>query len=477
MAIILVAISIALRYISPHSIFPSLSNMPFVPVATALMFVGTAIGSIRRTVTPRLMWHWIIQWILFGWAFLTLLINARTESTTIFTSNYFRDLLYITIIFLVIDRLSHLKIFLATTALCLACIGVLALPQTWGEKMCAEWKEGDSASAKFDGRKCQSVNECYVNQPKERLFPGVGARLYRCERSGLLGIPALIGRIHWVATFSDSNNLAAALAWIVPLIIGWLGKSKRRWNKIISLLFTFLIGVSIIATGSRGGQLAFMAGLIPVIWYFWGKKIVILVGGVAILSLGVIFATGKLQLRDESNYSSSATVSDKYRREAMATGFRLWGDYPFFGVGYRRFENYHLIDPHNSFLCAAGELGTLGMLLYSFGLWALLKGTLQVLFTARHVGHSQLERLAVGYLGAFAVVFIAMTMFLSTYDKLSWLMFVAATIGMLRSAEHELPTLKLKFSYWDFLGLVPIVMLLMGMLYLGVMTSYSLSLY
>lgn len=477
MAILLVAIALAVRYFAPHQVFPELRDLPLVPALTALMMLAVLVGLIRKKVIlgfPALL---TVQWLLFGWAVVCLVVNEGLGAAgELLTEDYPRDMIFITTVVMAVDRLSRFKVIVGTVMATMVVIGVFALPQTWGDRYCAEWKEGDMANLVFADRRCSDVSQCFVNEKKiPRAFEGIGSRNWRCERRGPFKIAAYIGRVRWTGVFDDSNNLGGAIAMLVPLLIAWFWGDRRWWMRYGWPLIALWYLAVIVATGSRGAQVALVGGAGITLWGLLGRKVIYVGAALGVLLIAVVFISGKTMVREESRFEGSTKISDLYRRDAMQAGYRLWTSYPVFGVGHAKFEKYHLIDPHNAFLAAAGELGTLGLLLYGLGVWSLFKAMWVVFRRARAAGHQQLERLALGGLGANAAAVISLAFFLSTYDKLSWLVPITFNTGLLRAARLELEGFEFRLNHKDLLYSVPLTLLLVGVFYVGLMAAYTFS--
>ena len=492
MTIALAALTIAIRFFSPHYLFEALMDKPLVPATTALMILVTALGLLRKKETIRLLPHVYVPWVMLAWTGVCVALNTApevqaagmaTDATRegvgtikgLLSADLVKDLIYITTLMIIVDRLSRLRVMLVTVAGVMLAIGVLALPQTWGDKHCGEFAEGDLANLVLDKRPCQESADCFVNEPKERAFAGVGPRNWRCERRGLFNIAAYLDRIRWVGVYDDSNNLGATVAMVLSFIIGIFWGRKAMWRKAAWPVLAMFLAAMVFATGSRGAQLCTVVGVGITMWLLWGKKVIIF-GGVLAVALGLLVVVGgKMRVRDESSYEGSTKGSDRYRRNAMKVGFDLWKRYPVFGVGYQRFEEYNIIDPHNAYLDSVSEIGTLGLLIFAFGVWINFRGLMQVRRKAKEAGHAELMTLSAGMLGGMLSGWIGLTFFLSTWDALSWLMTIPYCAGLVRAAERELPGFRFRVNPWDFLFFVPAVFLLMGVFYLGLMTSFTLS--
>jgi hypothetical protein len=484
-AILLLALTVLLRFIAPHDIFERLAGLPVVPAATALTILGALYAILRKQVKIGLAPQIVVQWVVLAWVAISLVVNEGSGATRLLSSNFVRDVFFVTVAIVIVDNVRRLKIFLLAIVASFIFIGVFGLPQLTGPKQCAEWKEGDMANLIFDGRPCDVTSNCFVNQPKVRLIPGIGPRLYRCEHRGPFGIAAYVGRLRWVGNFQDVNNLGSMVALMIPMLILWgrylkesapEGKrSKLRWLARWLVLpgIAILFAAMVVGTGSRGSQLGMLIGSSLAMWKLWGKKVV-LIGAVGVIAIAVVvISTGKLTIRNEASFEASTKVSDRYRTDAMMTGYRLWKEFPIFGVGYQNFEQHHLIDPHNAFLASLGEMGTVGLLLFAFGMWMNFKAVLMARRRAREAGRRDLDYLFTGVACGLTGGTMSLTLFLSTYAALNWLTIVLIGSATYRAARSELPELKARISYWDLGGTIVAALLLVGIIYLGLAIYYT----
>jgi O-antigen ligase len=140
------------------------------------------------------------------------------------------------------------------------------------------------------------------------------------------------------------------------------------------------------------------------------------------LALGAIVAAPALALGGRSTEEASA--SSQERLEAWAVGLRLWRGSPLWGVGQNQFPEHHYITAHNSFVLAAAEMGTLGLLLF-VGLYYLsFKIVLSGMKRYQKIPEAaDAQRWGRGLLAVLCGM-VAGTFFLSlTYHPVIWLFF------------------------------------------------------
>lgn len=176
-------------------------------------------------------------------------------------------------------------------------------------------------------------------------IPAPGQRWCQCHDCRASGRPILL------TNSANSVSGVARLVWLAPLG-----------------LFLFAIAL----THSRGGFLAFLAGLGALIWFRYGTQKAIALGMLGLPVILVAFA-GR-QTSFSSSFSSQAGTGQ--------TRVQIWSDYfmefrdaPVFGNGMeledptKKKEETHYVEEykraaHNSYLHAFAELGLFGGMLF-----------------------------------------------------------------------------------------------------------------
>jgi hypothetical protein len=473
MPILLAAITLAVRLISPHSLFPALANLPVVPALTGLMGLAALVGAFRRSVSLRPPLYILLQWLILVWIAITLLMNGA-GGKDLAGIKFVNDLVFATIVALLVDRLPRFKLLLGSYLFALVFIAVFGIPQTWSPRTCGEVL--GPGELLWDERPCSSDRQCEEKPPPR---PGAPARrFFRCERHGPFDIPAFQGRMRWVSVFTDSNALGSMCATLIPFLIGWAWTFKRRrllkWLLVSGTLL--LLGGTIIATGSRGSLLGLLLGLAYTMWRFLGRKALVM-GGVlaAALAIQMTIADRSLVKRGDENELTGMESSNKWRTAAMDVGMRLWGQYPIFGIGHNRIERYHVLEAHNGFISAASEIGTPGLFLFVLSLWLNFRAVVAARAQALRSKLDDLLRVSTGGMGGLIGGTFAFTVFLSNYATLNTLTLCLLAGGLFRSVQREVPDLRLRLSYWDLIGVAVATALLMGVIHLALSTYFTLT--
>jgi O-antigen ligase len=141
---------------------------------------------------------------------------------------------------------------------------------------------------------------------------------------------------------------------------------RRNAARFALLVVTLVMVVACdIYTGSRGGQLVFLAANGVYFYRRYGARGLVLG---AVLVLPVLILGGR---SDEG-----ATESSQGRIELLGVAMGLFRLHPLTGVGYSNFGEYASHTAHNSYALVAAESGFLGLLLWTAVLYSCVKSAL-----------------------------------------------------------------------------------------------------
>lgn len=176
------------------------------------------------------------------------------------------------------------------------------------------------------------------------------------------------GRINWVGTFHDANDLALTLVMAIGFLLAFIIGRSKIIMKIFSISLLGILLYALYLTNSRGGYLALAA---TTIFYFIrkykNKFIAVLIGGSLVFA---IFALGPSRL---SNISASEE-SAYGRVESWYEGIQMLKSSPLFGVGYGMFTDEYRLTAHNSFVLVAAEEGLIGLFFWMALIYVCFKG-------------------------------------------------------------------------------------------------------
>lgn len=400
-------------YARPQEFFERLRAVPLLHLFCGLALFGIVldlrVGFSRLRASPQL--PWVIAF--FIWSILTVLIRAPGSAI-----EHALSLTICVALFLLIAhgvqsfRALHLVAAAVLSMVLLVCS--VGAHQGFADMGCVVIDESvpGSSAGKPDGRPCVNARSCYT------LSAEPGAE-YQCEHIGLLGTTSIgHGRVRYRGVLQDPNELALAGAVGLPLAFAF-GQADRRSlrRRLLGVLSFGLVLLCAVLTGSRGGQLVFLAVLGA---YFIHRA------GLAGLLLGGVLALPLLLLGGRGGEDASSSTLE--RMDCWSEAISMWRSHPFLGVGLGQFTEHHYMTAHNSYLLALGELGFPGMMLFGAILYLSAKIPLAALGHVRRatepdiVSGAPLTRAwAVALLAAFIGMAVGIFFLSFTYHYVLWI--------------------------------------------------------
>jgi hypothetical protein len=350
---------IVLVYVHPQDIFERLRLIPLLNYAFGAALLGWFID--LRLRTTRLYVVPLIGWsaAYYAWSLLTLALwdPAKLADAAAFLAIPFAMFFVISAAVQSLRALQTVAAVLLAIALFICAIGI---HQHFAPTGCFGYSSSALITgAVYDGRPCEKVEECQ---------PGEPGNSYLCEHVGLFGTSTIAGRSRWVGFLNDPNEVAMAVSMCVPFAFAFF-LLKRSAGRFALLAVTLAMVVACdIFTGSRGGQLVFLAAIGVYFYRRYGAR-GLLLGG--LLVLPVLLLGGR---SDEG-----ATESSQGRIELLGVAMGLFRLHPFAGVGYSNFGEYASHTAHNSYALVAAESGFPGLLLWTALIYGCLKSTMAAL--------------------------------------------------------------------------------------------------
>lgn len=187
----------------------------------------------------------------------------------------------------------------------------------------------------------------------------------------------------FAGTLGWHNQMAGFLLFLIPLNVFLLLSSKKWYVKVLFVVTLIFIFTAFFYTGSRGGWISFIFGLIVFLLlqtknykqtFIWGAIIAIVVSIIfaSLPQSSVVFR--RIQSIPQELFSDTRTTSGNLRTSVWKNSFRMIADYPLVGVGAGAFGSlyyYYQTDPwlyarnaHNHLLEITAELGLPGGLLF-----------------------------------------------------------------------------------------------------------------
>lgn len=196
----------------------------------------------------------------------------------------------------------------------------------------------------------------------------------------VLGTQNTEGRLEAAGSSFDTNDMAALMAMAFPFAVH--GAMQRRgWMRFLYLGAALVTLLAIVQTGSRGGTLAVCAGALVLVMGLKGSRRFL------VLALFVLAGFGAWQFGPKTfreRMESLTTIDQDYnetdffgRKQIWKRGRMFYFENPVVGVGL---GNFGVADgayiksigrtgkwsaPHNAWIQAFAELGTLGGVLFT----------------------------------------------------------------------------------------------------------------
>lgn len=427
-------------YVRPHEWSATLADVPFLQICMGLTLLGfVADLAMRRTQLVRSATLGTAA-VFIVWCFITLLVRNPSLAAARALPIVLPFLLYAIISHSIRTVSAFCKVVftLFGAGLFVACVGVA---QGTSDYQCLVVDRSGSVEPRLytDGRPCpvddarparDAVEDCYTG--------GKPNTEYHCEKAGPFMTSSIGGRIRYLGVLADPNELALATSVAVPFALAFF-EIKRSVTRFVLLVGTMaVVAAAVIFSGSRGGQLVFCA----VLCAYFVRKYGLTWGATAAGILGAPLAV----LGGRSG--EGADESSLERLEAAGAGLKMLMAYPFRGVGQSQFTEEHHMTAHNAYILAAGELGVLGLYLFSALLYLSGKVTVAALYHPFSIDDPDaraLRSLSMAMLAAFAGLAVGIFFLSWTYHFVLWLHFGLA--GALHCVmKHKYPWFDVRLS-------------------------------
>ena len=243
---------------------------------------------------------------------------------------------------------------------------------------------------------------------------------------------------------ADANFWAQALILALPLALWSMRQGPTRLTRLCAAAAGLIIVAGVALTQSRGGAIAMIIAIAVWLWFQGGRWRWGIVALPVVIALAVLL-TGSTQRFEQLKSLDQASQTDEFkgRLSENIAAFQMWQDHPVLGIGAGQFPaNYRTYaakigldarterNAHNSYLQAAAETGTLGLLAFlgmiATGLWCGLKARSRLLAMGLVQAAGITEALIaglVGFLCAAALLHQAFPEYLW-----SWLGLMAGTL-------------------------------------------------
>ncbi len=174
-------------------------------------------------------------------------------------------------------------------------------------------------------------------------------------------------RIQYVGIFNDPNDLGMLFVMCLPMAFYLAKRGGLRRLFWWSCAGVLVYGIYL--TDSRGTLLAFALLAALFIWRRWGKVAAVVFGSAGLTALMML--PSRLSELDAEEASAAGRI------DAWYEGLQMFFSHPILGVGPGRFDDYHYMVAHNSYVHVLAETGFIG-----FTLWLAFVGYGFLMMTA-----------------------------------------------------------------------------------------------
>lgn len=417
----------------PQEFVLVLQSVPFLHLFAALAVIGwiadVRLRRLQPVSVPTL--PWVIAFL--GWAVLCTAVMAPEKLLGRGVSLAIVFCLYAVIAHGVQKFRTFQLVAGAVVATCLF-ITSICFHQGFAPKQCVagEISSGGELLGTPDGRLCEAADQCHGPDAE----PG---KQYRCEHVGLADTFSIEERVRYRGELHDPNEVALTIsAGALSLMIAFALRWRNPLGTLLCVCAVVLVVATVLLTKSRGGMVSAM--LVP------GVYVVRRYGLWALLP-GLVLAVSVVVLGGRSG--QAASVSTELRYEAWATGFALFKASPLFGVGSGQFVEHHFLTAHNSFVLALGELGIVGLILFSMVLYGTMKMlVLGLRDLARAPGSAVVQVWGMALLASMCGIVFQINTLSFAYHAVLWL-FLGLVGAWYSAIRHHLPSFRVRLGWLD----------------------------
>lgn len=421
----------------PQEFFPLLQRVPFLHLFTVFAVIGYVIDIRLRRLLP--VATNTLVWVggLLLWAVISAAINTPEAFMSRLVEMAILFALYGTIAH-GIQRFRSFQIVAGVLAATCLFIAAVCAHQGFSGTQCIGGEEQDgNIEGEPDGRECITVDDCRGPDADPSME-------YRCEKVGLFGTYSVEGRVRYRGDLKDPNEVALTIcAGGMALLIGF---AMRRRGLVGVLGYgsgVAIVFVCVYLTQSRGGLIAAM--LVPGVYLIRKYGIGVVIPG-ALVGIPVMMFGGRS--------GEAADLSTEMRYDAWSAGLDMWHHSPIFGVGPRAFVDHNYLTAHNSFVLSLGELGFVGLFLFTTVIFLCIKTLIVGLRELRHVPGSRGAQIwGMSLLAGLGGIIFQINTLSFTYHPVLW-MYIGLIGGWYLAVRGHVPTFEVKVRLIDAAAII-----------------------
>jgi hypothetical protein len=348
--------------VRPQEFVPALQPLSLLNLCTAIAVLGILI-ELALSTSPRAPWTPQLPWLgaFLAWCFLVTVRRIGSEGLTVVWEFVGLSAIFMLVVAFAACSFARWRALAALLVAIGVFLSCTCIHQAQQPAQCiaidTSSPEGErSGEGTPDGRECDNAYVC-EQEGKARVA-------YACEKVGLFDTFTEGRRVRWRGTLGDPNELALALGAFMPLTLAFASTSRRAWARLAAVVVLGLLLVTVVLSGSRGGQLVVLTVFAVYFVRRYGVRGAFVA---AALALPVLLLGGRSGEEAES--------SSLERIDLLYEGMDMIRAYPVLGVGTGQFTDHAFngMTAHNSYVLAAAELGLPGSVLWMMLVYTSIK--------------------------------------------------------------------------------------------------------
>ncbi len=260
-------------------------------------------------------------------------------------------------------------------------------------------------------------------------------------------------RLQGSGIFRDPNDLCVLMAIGILAGLYWLFKPNLGLYRWLWLAPLGAMAYALLLTGSRGGMLALLVGLLVFLRNRFGSTMTIVLGVLVLPAILLLAGDRQASLSTEEGTSQA-------RIQLWSDGLVLLRDAPLFGIGHDQYVEFAGQVAHNSYLHCFTELGFFGGILFLGAFYLALRDLTRLGKVKAQILDPELRHLqpfVTGLLASYMVGMLSLTLpyVLPTYTVLAF----AASYANMTRTEPPLPAQRFDLKLCGRLALVGVIFL------------------
>jgi O-antigen ligase len=242
----------------------------------------------------------------------------------------------------------------------------------------------------------------------------------------------------------------------------WLLKPNMGLYRWLWLAPLGVMGYALLLTGSRGGMIGLLVGLLIFLHSRFGTTMTVVLGAIVLPSILLLASARQASLSTEEGTSQA-------RIQLWSDGLVLLRESPIFGIGHDQYAERAGQVAHNSYLHCFTELGFFGGTLFLGAFYLTLRRLVRLGSAKAMIIDPELRNMQpfiTGILAAYMVGMLSLTLpyVLPTYTVLA---FATSYTNMTRT-DMPRPAEQFDFKLWSRLAVVSVIFLVCAYLFVRV---------